>query len=331
MQEWFEISELDRKAIIQQTIVKTGLRSAAVEKDLWVVFVLKAVFETSCASRLIFKGGTSLSKCWNIIERFSEDIDLGVERSFFGSEFNGNLSSNKIKKLREKTEQYIKNDFRTELDVRLQQNGVSNYRIEPEEGGMSEPARLQIIYDSLIEIDDYLKPRVLLETGSRSLREPFEYRDITSIIGTEFPQFTGLAKPFRIPAVSPARTLLEKMFLLHEEFQKREIEKIKHDRMSRHLYDIARLADTPYFKEAIEDSALYETIITHRLQFNRIGGVDYSLHQKKTLSFIPPDSVWKFYASDYGVMRESMIYGHTESFEELIDKLTGINNTINGK
>ncbi|MCU0432852.1 MAG: nucleotidyl transferase AbiEii/AbiGii toxin family protein [Bacteroidia bacterium] len=331
MQQWFETSNTDRKAIIQQASVRSGIRSAAVEKDLWVVFVLKAVFETSCAPHLVFKGGTSLSKCWNIIERFSEDVDLGIERSFFGQEFNGHLSSRKINKLRDKTAAYVQNDFKSELNTKLQENGVRDYSILPVEEGMNEPTQLQILYNSLIEPDDYLKPRVLLEIGSRSLREPFEYRELHSIIGAEFPQSTGLTKSLSIPTVSPGRTLLEKMFLLHEEFQKKEIGKIKHQRMSRHLYDISRLASTAYYREAIEDNELYETIVAHRSQLNRIGGVDYSLHKKKTLSFVPPDSVRKLYASDYGVMRESMIYGDPESFDKLIDRLTEINTEINSQ
>lgn len=96
MEEWFNLSEKDRKLIIDQVSSKKGLLPVAIEKDLWVMITLKAVFSTELKDYLVFKGGTSLSKAWSIIERFSEDIDLAIDRSFFG--FEGDLSRTQVKK-----------------------------------------------------------------------------------------------------------------------------------------------------------------------------------------------------------------------------------------
>ena len=76
MEEWFKLSENDRRIVINQVSTKTGLLPVAVEKDLWVMIALQAIFSTEVAEHIVFKGGTSLSKAWGIIERFSEDIDL---------------------------------------------------------------------------------------------------------------------------------------------------------------------------------------------------------------------------------------------------------------
>jgi len=105
MKEWFDLSELDRKEVIVQTSISKGLPQAAIEKDWWVVAVLRTLFETEYASHLVFKGGTSLSKAWGLIERFSEDIDVGMDKAFFG--FEGHLSREKVKKLRKASCKFV--------------------------------------------------------------------------------------------------------------------------------------------------------------------------------------------------------------------------------
>ena len=84
MNNWQNISTDRQRIIIENILLKTGYSTHAIEKDWWVTMVLKALFKTSCANYLVFKGGTSLSKCWNLIERFSEDIDVAISRVFFG-------------------------------------------------------------------------------------------------------------------------------------------------------------------------------------------------------------------------------------------------------
>jgi predicted nucleotidyltransferase component of viral defense system len=84
MNKWIEIPEKERLDILNGIAITTGLPKEAIEKDWWVTMVLKALFQTSCTDFLVFKGGTSLSKCWNLIERFSEDIDVAISHEFFG-------------------------------------------------------------------------------------------------------------------------------------------------------------------------------------------------------------------------------------------------------
>lgn len=98
MKEWFNLPENDRKLIIDQVSNKTNLLPAVIEKDWWVMIALRAIFNTEFAQYLVFKGGTSLSKVWEIIERFSEDIDLAIDRSFFN--FEGNLKRKQVTRLR---------------------------------------------------------------------------------------------------------------------------------------------------------------------------------------------------------------------------------------
>jgi len=95
MNKWIEIPEKERIDIINKIAITTGLPNEAIEKDWWVTMMLSALFSCECAGNIVFKGGTSLSKAWNLIERFSEDIDISIDRAFFG--FEGELTKKQIK------------------------------------------------------------------------------------------------------------------------------------------------------------------------------------------------------------------------------------------
>lgn len=119
---------LDRLAMLQQTeIGHPGVNQVGIEKDWWVTVTLKALFLTECCESLIFKGGTSLSKGFNLIERFSEDIDLAISHSFFGIE---KTSKNQREKLRKKARAYIHDTLSIQLDDKLKEMGVSGNSIE---------------------------------------------------------------------------------------------------------------------------------------------------------------------------------------------------------
>lgn len=329
MKEWFKLSEDDRKTVINQVSSKTGLLPVAVEKDLWVMIALDAIFSTEIGKHLVFKGGTSLSKAWGIIERFSEDIDLAIDRSFFN--FEGDITRTQVKNLRKASCKYVDKKFHTLLKKALLNNGVSDFELSVIEFDESDtdPLALELKYNSLVEKQDYLQPRILIEISSRSLIEPYENKELSSEISEHYPNQEFIDKPIIIPTVTPTRTLIEKMFLLHEEFQKPKNRKIRSGRMTRHLYDISRLIDTEYLEKAIENKELYNKIIDHRSKLTKISWVDYNTHNYKTLNFIPPAKIIDEYEKDYLAMKESMFYGKTESFDDLIIKLKKLNDRMN--
>lgn len=329
MKEWFKLSEDDRRIVINQASTKTGLLPVAVEKDLWVMIVLQAIYSTEVANHLVFKGGTSLNKAWGIIERFSEDIDLAIDRSFFG--FKGELSRTQVKNLRKASCKYVSEKFYALLENALLKNGVKEFELSVSEFEESDtdPLAIEIRYKSLVEQQEYLQPRILIEISSRSLIEPFENKKLSSIISEIYPNENFIDQPINIPTVIPERTLIEKMFLLHEEFQKPKVRKIRSERMTRHLYDISRLMETEYLEKAISDKELYNTIKEHRSRLTKVSWVDYDKHSYNTLNFVPPKEIIDDYKKDYEAMKESMFYGETDSFENLIKKLKKLNNRIN--
>ena len=117
MNNFSNLAKEQQIAVIEQLVNMMGLPAHSIEKDWWVTMVLKALFETSCADYLVFKGGTSLSKCWNLIERFSEDIDVAISRDFFG--ITHVASKNQRDKLRKTSSKYVREKLVGELDEML--------------------------------------------------------------------------------------------------------------------------------------------------------------------------------------------------------------------
>jgi hypothetical protein len=299
-----------------------------VEKDWWVVQTLAAVYQLEIAPYLVFKGGTSLSKAWKLIERFSEDIDLAMDRTFFG--FEGKLGKNQRDKLKKTSGKYVDEVFYPELRERLTATGFTDFNLELEESPESDRDRkINLYYPFVIDPPGYLQPRVQIEISSRSLREPFALRAISSLVDETYPEKEFILPAVNIPTVIPERTFLEKVFLLHEEFQ-RPPEKRRVERLSRHIYDVVKLSQTEYANRALNDPELYETIVKHRQTFTRVSGVNYNLHQPQTINPIPAPEIIENWKTDYKTMAELMIYETTvPSFEQLIAGLNTLKKRIN--
>lgn len=329
MNEWLKLSKKRRIEILEQVNNRLGLPVQAVEKDWWVTMVLKAVFSSRFAEHFVFKGGTSLSKAYHLIDRFSEDIDLAIDRKFLG--FDSELSKTQIKKLRKASETFIVTDFLNELKIQLKKLGIPDEEYElvtnNEIDDTSDPHTIELQYQSIVEQGDYLPQRVLIEIGSRSLMEPAESRQIESIVGSIFPEQKFAMKSFDVSVVIPTRTFLEKIFLLHEEFLKPK-DKIRHLRMTRHLYDLERLMDHPYGKEAIKNKELFETIVEHRKKYTPLRGISYNLHTPETLNIIPSDEVISLWERDYKTMQENMFYGESLNFDELMKRIKILNKKL---
>ncbi|MBN8820968.1 MULTISPECIES: nucleotidyl transferase AbiEii/AbiGii toxin family protein [unclassified Spirosoma] len=328
LQTWLQLPDATRLAIFTETARRMGLPAVAIEKDWWVVHTLDLVFSMECAPALIFKGGTSLSKGWGLIQRFSEDIDLAIDRDYLG--YPGDLDRQTIKKLRKKSYQFMTETFLPELTTTFNEAGFRGVTVGYQHTGHSDqdPVIIEIYYPSLTEQETYVKPRVLVEVGCRSLREPTTARTFTTLVAEQFSDRPFADAPITIPVVNPERTFLEKIFLLHEEFQK-PADKIRVDRLSRHLYDIEKLSQSAFADIALNDTDLYQTIVDHRKRFTSIAGIDYSNHSPDKLAFVPPDHLLAEWQVDYRQMQENMIYGETLSFAALIEKLSILQNRIN--
>lgn len=324
MTKWIDKETIERKAILQQVSAAERLPEYAVEKDWWVSMTLKALFQSSCRDYLEFKGGTSLSKGWHLIDRFSEDIDIALNHRFFVSQLDNNTQ---IKNLRKRSRKYILSNLAEELDAQLKNIGLSEYEVTPgtkDEAGntISSDADPSVIYVNYSPVSSdnspYVPSRVKVEISCLSMDEPFEMRSISSIISTHFPDEDGESE-WTIPVVLPSRTFLEKAFLLNEEFQKPHPRSL---RMTRHLYDLERLMDTQFGEEALSDKALYRMIVEHRRKFYHVGYADYDKDYPKAIVFLPPERFLKEWEKDYNEMLEHFVYGDHLSFSALLGRIS---------
>jgi len=328
LKEWLQLSDNDKLTCFRAITDKYDLKMPAVEKDWWVTHTLAAIFSMPYAKSLIFKGGTSLSKAWKIIERFSEDIDLALDREFLG--FAGDLSKTQISKLRYASYKFLTEKFTPELQQKFNELGFVDVLVKYREviNQDQDPLIIEIYYPKLTEKDIYLRPGVLVEIGSRSLKEPFSFCKFKTLVAENYSKKPFADNEIIVPTVNVERTFLEKVFLLHEEYQ-RPAEKRRVERLSRHLYDIEKISQTPYFQKALSDKDLYRTIVAHRDKFSHLGGVDYAKHEPQFINIVPPENLLSLWERDYAEMSESMIYGEKLNFNELIDKIRQVNEKIN--
>jgi len=238
---FYSLSKEDKLEAIEQVAEKHDLQLFAVEKDWWVTQTLAIIFEMDVAKHLLFKGGTSLSKAWHLINRFSEDIDLALSREYLG--FDGGLiSKSQVKKLRQKSFEFVTTAFYNSLQKAFKDKGYTDVSFDFENlgDGDQDPVSILIYYPAITQYSKYILPRVKVELGSRSLKDPFSNCNLQSFVGEQYQSLPFADTSITIPCVNPERTFLEKLFLLHEEFQKPQ-EKIRVSRLSRHLYDIVKI------------------------------------------------------------------------------------------
>ncbi len=319
---FYKTDKAEKVAVFNAIATQKGMKPFAVEKDWWVSRTLEIIFQMEIAKHLVFKGGTSLSKAWNLINRFSEDIDLAIDKDFFG--FTGELGKNQRDKLRKTAGLYTTGTFFKELQAAFIKRGFVDldFKIIEAKDSDQDPRVLEIYYPNVINSSsDYVLPRVQIEVSCRSLREPFSVKKFGALVDEVYADKDFVEPLFEVPTVNPERTFLEKVFLLHEEFHRPE-EKMRVDRLSRHLYDIFHLTNAGIAEKAINDKELYETIVAHRYKFSRVGEVDYNLHNPKTVNPIPINEKLEEWKSDYAKMKEDMIYEENKpSFEDLLRNL----------
>lgn len=330
MGTFYDIESSEKKVIFDAISNKMGMPSFAVEKDWWVCRTLETIFEMEVGKALVFKGGTSLSKAWKLIERFSEDVDLAIDRAYLG--FSGDLTKKERTRLRKAAGQYTTGPFFKELQERLVAKGLGSaeLKVVDAEASDQDPRIIEVHYPNIVEPPGYVLPRVQIEISCRSLLEPNSLREFGSLVDEHYPGAEFVSPLINVPTVNAERTFLEKLFLLHEEFA-RPVEKIRVDRMSRHMYDVYHLAKDINIMKSIEDRELYETIVAHRHEYAKIGGVDYNLHNPLTISAAPHPDFIKAWEADYAKMRGEMIYEENPpSFQDLVANIENLKNKLAG-
>lgn len=317
-------------SVLNQVNVKNGQDLQTIEKDWWVTQVLRVLFSQPYAEHLSFKGGTSLSKAWNIIERFSEDIDIAISREYLG--FSGELSRTQVSdKLRRAACSFVREKMQNDVREGLIAMGITpekfSVHVNITSVSTTDPEVIYVDYQSALPNSEYIAHTVKVEVGGRSMFEPLQSVMLSSIIDGTFPDAAFAEPPFAVSVVRPERTFLEKVMLLHEEFAKPTAE-VRTERMSRHLYDLERMLHTDIAERALKDEKLYRAVVEHRRKFVNLKGFDYDTLYPQSLSLEIPADVLPLWRKDYENMRGSMIYGKSVSFDELLTEIRQLNARI---
>ena len=328
--KYTDLNEVEQQDLLQQANIATRIAKKNIEKDWWVTQVLKAIFALPYAEHLSFKGGTSLSKAWNVIQRFSEDIDIAISREFLG--FSGALSRTQVSdKLRRAACSFVREKLSADIKQQLIANGINEdyFTVHVNITSVStvDPEVIYIEYKTLFPFEEYVQNMVKVEVSGRSMSEPVQPVMLSSIVDQTFPNATIAESAFSVNVVLPERTFLEKVMLLHEEFAKPTAE-VRTERMSRHLYDLERMLHTDIAERALKDEALYRAILEHRRKFIGLKGFDYNSLYPQNLSLSIPADVLPLWRKDYENMRRSMIYGDSVPFDELMAEIRQLNERI---
>lgn len=324
MIEFLQHTPAEQRQAFLLTAQKKHLPEPSIEKDWWVTQILNIVFSLPIANQLVFKGGTSLSKAWNLIERFSEDIDLAVNPALF--DVTEMPTKKQIKQLRKRSSLFVAEDLATMLQSAIDDAGLSSFchmEVQPNGEGDNtypEPRVISIHYRSLYEesVASYVRPVIKLEIGARSLIEPTEQFVCRSFVSEVLPVQDYAAPVIQVAA--PQKTFLEKVFLLHELFSVERTNLIA-NRRSRHLYDLERMMDKPFALKAVHDDELWEHIRQHRMAFTAMLGVDYTEDMRAHLSLTPPEQWADEWKDDYERMCQTMINGNKLPFDQLIARM----------
>ena len=329
--KYTDLSIKDKQDVIDRVQAENGLNRQLIEKDWWVTAVLRALFALPYSEHISFKGGTNLSKCWHLINRMSEDADIAIDREYLG--FEGHLSKTQISdKLRRAACSFVREKLQYDLREQLIKDGIKdscftiNVDITPIT--TTDPETIEVIYQPLYSDNSYVRSKVIVEVSGRSMSEPVVPIKLHSFIDDVFKVAPFTEKDFEVRAVVPQRTFLEKIFLLHEEFAK-PLERRRTERMSRHLYDIGQMMDTPIAEEALSDRALYYSVVEHRRTFIGLKGFDYDTLRPQTINLRLPVESYEAWKKDYETMQESMIYGDSLPFDKLLEKIYSLNERIN--
>lgn len=257
-----------------------------------------------------------------MIERFSEDIDLAIDPKYIG--FTDVATKSQRTKLRKDSKKFIDSIFVIDIEAKLKEFGLLECcKVIVPETSVSDldPVVLFIEYNSVLQTKmQYIPERVKIEISCRSLMEPSEEVEMRSMIEDAYSDEEFSLPIFTVPTVVPGRTFLEKVFLLHEEFNRPN--GCTHiERITRHMYDIVKMMDKTFAMEAMQNVQLYEDIVVHRKKFTAWSGLDYTTHLPRTISFLPPESIEDILREDYKQMQIGFIYADAPSFDEIMERL----------
>ncbi len=318
------LSLKDRSDLFTETAAVRGLSPAVIEKDFWTCWVLDRLFSSDFfRDRILFKGGTSLSKVFGLIERFSEDIDLILDWNEVAEE-KPELDRSKTKQDRfnkatnEQARVYLRDRFLPAVVDLIE--GVATAGIDPQ-----TPDVIDIVYPGAFK-ETYLRPEIRLEVGPLAAWLPNAEYAIKPYAAEAFPKLFEEPEA-RVKAILAERTFWEKATILHQEAH-RPPDKPQPTRYSRHYYDLVRMVQSDRKRDFLTSTDLLPDVVAFKQKFYPSNWARYDLARIGTLKLVPPDHVRATLKRDYAEM-QIMIFGEAPEFEEMLEVLGKLEAEIN--
>lgn len=330
---FLRLSAADRIDALGVAADRLGRPAHLLEKDVWVVWAIQQLLGSPIGANLVFKGGTSLSKAYHVIDRFSEDVDLTFDiRALIpdllaGREDAMPASSSEerrwSKRVRQALPEWVVGTIQPILQQAIEREGIeAKLRVDGD--------KLFIDYENLAQGTGYVSPSVMLEFGARSTGEPASPRDIVCDAAGAV---EGVAFPFARPRVLHAeRTFWEKATAIHVFCLQ---SRLRGDRFSRHWHDVARLDMAGIAAVAIEDRVLGAAVARHKKMFFAekaadSSWIDYGAATSGHLQLVPSGEALGVLAEDYRRMIEDgLLATAPEPFDTLMDRCADIANRAN--
>jgi hypothetical protein len=323
----------DQRGLFLAAANRIGTTIQNIEKDFWVCWTLDALFHRleKGRPRLLFKGGTSLSKGYGLISRFSEDIDVTIFRGDLGEaasiddleQLSRRKRDDRLDAIRSACQVYINEQLRPELAAIAARTMEA---VGKDPAGLTvvldenDPDRqsLLIRYPSAVERADYIAPSIKIESGAKSALDPHEDRTIIPYLGPDVTGGNALAVS-GVMTIDPERTFLDKVLILHGMtyyFEARGT--LRGDgRMSRHYYDVHRLMATSTGEKACADDSLIEDCVRHAKMFFYRGNTGLDVAKRGSFRLRPTKEMLESLKQDYSAMA-TMIFGAVPTFEDLL-------------
>lgn len=325
------LDEKERAALFRNTASKMRVNEAIIEKDFWVCYILDYLFHR-CAwkERLAFKGGTSLSKAYNLIKRFSEDIDLILDWRVLG------YGTDEPWAQRSNTKQDVFNNEANERAGDFLCNIFLPTIINDLTEELSLPIRCEISPNDRQTVkfrypnsfsDTSILQEVRLEIGALAAWTPASEQTITPY-AAEYYESIFEQPSTQILTVLPERTFWEKVTILHREAFRVENSTLP-SRYSRHYYDLCCMAKSPVKDRALADRNLLARVVTFKNKFYRCPWARYDLAKPGTMRLVPPEYNIARLRNDYEHM-QNMIFGEKQSFDTILDEISELEIEING-
>ena len=336
-EEFIGWDAVTRRGVFAEVAAQKGVADEVVEKDFWVTFVLGRLFgDTTLRELLRFKGGTSLSKGYSLIDRFSEDIDLVVEWSRIPGDLGGLDVQETIKEGKSPKElqkelavsvpKYLKDSLVPEIDRCL--DGVLTARFDNQDA-LGDAGVVWIDYPATCENDSYLSPHIKLELGVLGAHCPNEDKGIKSLVSEYVNEIESPGA--QVVMVTALETFWEKISILHQEHHRQPDHPYKEgatNRISRHYYDVYQILGKYGFEEVLRQAKLLEQAKWYTETFHRRKWASLSTARKGSLALSPSDYALANLKDDYAAMKD-LIWGEYPAFDQILSRIEEFENAYN--